>query len=291
MLNASLALVDGTAWSLSAADRLSEQFLERLGEALQLRPNRQRASGQSPYTRQIVLTSTKKPQALADSLPAALEAVRRNEPATCCVEPWNGDNETLAIQMMRLTTLMGAVAQQRGGALIHSALAIHPHPEGNTGVLLAGIGGTGKTTASNRLPAPWIPLCDDTVLVVRDAGGSCMAHPWPTWSRFFWGGNGGSWNTEQAVPLRGIFFLEQAAQDCAEPLGKAHAAAALTFSIKQVSKLMLKGLEEPLARELRLEWFESACSLTRLLPSYRLKLSLTGRFWLEIEHCLWQEAA
>ena len=102
---------------------------------------------------------------------------------------------------------------------MHGALA----EENGIGVILAAPGGTGKTTASDRLPAPWRSLCDDTTLVVRDSQGKYWGHPWPTWSRFLEGGPGGTWEVQEAVPLRGVFFLSQAPEDLTEPLGPGHA--------------------------------------------------------------------
>lgn len=77
--------------------------------------------------------------------------------------------------------------ENRGGLLLHGALAECKRQ----GVILAGPGTVGKTTASRRLRLPWHSLSDDATLVVRDRAGRFGAHPWPTWSRFMFGGSWG----------------------------------------------------------------------------------------------------
>lgn len=288
-----LTLRDGCAWQISASDDLAGRMVARLGGIMQLPA----AKMQEPDTRQLILATSDKTNSLDDTMPAAVQAVRCGAPAHCDLELANADEDLWFAQIMVFSTLFGVEAQRRGGALIHGALAARPDlggradREGLAGILLAAQGGTGKTTASNRLPPPWVSLCDDSTLVVRDEKGNYWAHPWPTWSRFLWGGKGGSWNTHDAVRLRAIFFLEQARLDQATPLGAGHAAASLVKAIEQASCLMTRGFDDALARALRLEWFEVACALARCLPSFHLELTLAGAFWQEIERCLQQEPA
>ncbi|MCI0478623.1 MAG: SynChlorMet cassette protein ScmC [Anaerolineales bacterium] len=260
----------------------------RLGEIMQLPAREDRTDHHVQTTRQLVLSARNKSRALGNSMPRAVCAVRRGEPAHCDLELADADDDLLFAQILHFTTLFGAEAQTRGGMLVHGALAVRTNLpglqdlEGLGGILLTAPGGTGKTTASNRLPAPWVSLCDDTTLIVRDARGEYWAHPTPTWSRFFNGGAGGSWNTSTAVPLCAIFFLEQASLDQAIRLGTGHAAAALVQSVAQASHLMTRDLDEAFARTLRSEWFENASALTRRVPSFHLQLTLTGEFWQEI---------
>jgi SynChlorMet cassette protein ScmC len=289
--NRSLALADGCDWLLSATDECAQGVVERLGEIMQLHVGNGARTVPSLETRQLVLTTSARPHALDHSRPDAIRAVRRGETAQCDLELADANEDLLFAQIMQLTTLFGAEAQIRGGALIHGALAARPNPQERTGILLTAPGGTGKTTASNRLPPSWISQCDDTTLIVRAADGEYWAHPWPTWSRFLWGGTGGSWPTQDAVRLCAIFFLEQAPLDQASPLGEGHAAASLVQSIEQASRLMVRGLDAPFARELRMEWFEVASALTRCHPCFHLQLTLTGPFWQEIERCLQHETA
>jgi hypothetical protein len=204
----------------------------------------------------------------------------------------------LTIGMSEVALAIAREAQSRGGALLHGALAeapIAPSPipaasQGGRGVLLAGPGTVGKTTASERLPPPWRALCDDATLVVRDAEGRYWAHPWPTWSRFYTldgvPGPGGSWDVQRAVPLRAVFFLSQSPEDRAEPLGLSQATAMLMESAEQVSRPMARSLREDERQALYREQLAAAEALARAVPTYTLQISLTGAFWQEIERVL-----
>jgi SynChlorMet cassette protein ScmC len=183
---------------------------------------------------------------------------------------------------VRLSLVLARKTQARGGALIHGALA----ERDGLGVILVAPGGTGKTTASNRLPAPWRSLCDDTTLVVRDPQGNYWAHPWPTWSRFLDGGPCGAWDVQNAVPVKGIFFLAQAAEDRVERVGPGQAVTLLGEFVGQVSAFMAPGLRPEELRALHLERFNNLCALARVIPAYMLHISLTGPFWQEIERVL-----
>lgn len=113
----------------------------------------------------------------------------------CALDP-EGDEGT-ALQLVQLSLAIASWAEDRGGLLLHGALAEHD----GRGAILAGPGGVGKTTASRRLPPSWRSLSDDVALVVRGVDGKYWAHPWPTWSRFMFGGPCGSWDVQHAVPL------------------------------------------------------------------------------------------
>jgi SynChlorMet cassette protein ScmC len=199
----------------------------------------------------------------------------------CILHPsdfWGG----LYGNLERLSLIFAREAQARGGVLIHGALA----ERDGMSVILAAPGGTGKTTASNRLPAPWRPLCDDTTLVVQDPQGNYWAHPWPTWSRFLDGGSGGTWDVQSAMPVKGIFFLDQAVEDRVERVGPGQAVSLLVECVRQASTLMAPGLSKEEVRALHLEWFNNLCDLARIVPAHVLHISMTGAFWQEIEKAL-----
>jgi SynChlorMet cassette protein ScmC len=205
-------------------------------------------------------------------------------PLICILPP--GTNDAMqTIQMTDLATMIASETLPRGGLLIHGALA----ERDGSGVILAAPSGTGKTTASNRLPPPWHSLSDDATLVVRDGYGNYVAHPWPTWSRFFENGPGGSWEVERGVPLAAVFFLSQSPEDHAEPLNIGEAAAYLMGSVHQTMGI-------PARAGCTLEESESLCemelaavsALVNEIPAYFLHFSLTGRFWDEIASVLEQ---
>jgi len=199
----------------------------------------------------------------------------------CTLRPCNNSDD-LFINLVCLSLVIARDIQARGGVLIHGALA----ERDGSGVLLAAPGGTGKTTASNRLPASWSSLCDDTTLVLPDPHGNYWAHPWPTWSRFLYGGNGGVWDVQRAVPLKVIFFLAQADADRTERVGAGQAASSLMESAKQASLFMRHDLCQEKSRDLQLKCFNNLCALARVIPAHVLHISLTGAFWKEIEQVI-----
>ena len=220
------------------------------------------------------------------------------------------DPDYYACMLMIFSTLLGTVAQHYGGGLMHAALG----EVNGKGFLMAAPGGIGKSTASSRLPAPFISHCDDTTLVVKDKAGNFRAHPFPTWSRFYWGGAGGAWKFENPLPLLSIFYLSQSEKDFVTVLNMAEKVSCCVAAFEQAShlltrtnsnkdKLILKnsGSEIPKekdwfaigndpdnnsCREIRMQWFENALMMSKQLPAYKLNLSPAGNFWELIEKCL-----
>jgi len=259
-----MVLADGSRWSIQAGDEQALAVVSRLREVMQL------SGGQGPSSRLLVRV---------DGRGGVLD---RCGDEVVCVLPEAKDDDGLYVQLMQLSMVVAREAQTRGGVLLHGGLA---EWKGH-GVVLAAPGGTGKTTASGRLPSPWRSLCDDMTLVVRDAQGHYWAHPWPTWSCFLWGGSGGSWDVEDAVPLKGIFFLSRADEDRVERVGSGQGVSLLVECAQQASQLMTRGLSKEEKRALQLERFNNLCALTRTIPSHLLHISLTGTFWLEMERML-----
>jgi hypothetical protein len=274
-----LVLADGSHWEIAAGDEESASIVSQLGRAMQLRETTGaiKPSDHGILCRLFVQVDTQ--TSMADCyIPFASE----NDGVVVCVlnpcDYWGGP----FVNLVRLSLIFAREAQTRGGVLIHGALA----ERDGIGVILAAPGGTGKTTASNRLPAPWRSLCDDTTLVVRDPQGSYWAHPWPTWSRFIDGGPGGTWDVQSAVPVKGIFCLAHGVKDRVERVGPGQAVSLLGESVGQVSSFMAPGLRKDEIRALHLERFNNLCALARIVPAHILHISLTGTFWQEIEQAL-----
>ncbi len=176
-------------------------------------------------------------------------------------------------------------SQDSGGIPLHSALAARD----GKGVVLMGTGGAGKSTCYRRLPPPWEALCDDEVLVVRDEHRRFLGHPFPTWSNFRGQKGPTSWFTQRGVPMAAIFYLEQAEKDDVLPIGQGHAA----LLINQAAWQVWRGCSEALRssegcgqRSFGLQIVENACALARSVPAFTLRVSLTGRFWENIERVL-----
>jgi len=171
----------------------------------------------------------------------------------------------------------------RGGVPFHGALLEHR----GQGVVLAAPGGTGKSTCSRRAPSPWQGRCDDEVLVVRDPSGRYLAHPFPTWTDYLWERAPNTWNVADAIPLAGLFFLEKSPEDEVIPLVGAKAAVAASQSAEQLIALQfLRCVTTEATREIRRTLFNNACTLARQIPAFRLRVTLTGKFWEKIEAAL-----
>jgi len=272
-----LALADGNHWEIAAGDEDAAAIVSQLGCAMQLRLHSD-ASENVERGRTFRLL------------------VQVNAAVGDCYVPLASKNNGVAVvnlyscerqgephfNFTRLSLVFAREAQACGGILIHGALA----EKDGMGVILAAPGGTGKTTASDRLPFPWKSLCDDTTLVVRDPQGVYLAHPWPTWSRFQNGGAGGTWDVQKAVPLRAVFVLAQANEDRAEAIGPGHAVSLLSECVRQASQFMPWGLFREEVHALHLERFNNLCALVRVIPAHVLHIRLRGAFWKEIEQVL-----
>ena len=162
-----------------------------------------------------------------------------------------------------------------GGLPLHSALVEF----NSNGILLIGPGGSGKTTSCRRLPALWQPLCDDEVLILPESTGKYRAHPFPTWSELLWYKTGRTWNVEQSLPIKAIFLIHKSDTDEVRRIGRGMAATALTNSALQVcNKGWRKIKPEAIIKHKKL-LFNSACNLANSVKTYKLNLSLEGRFW------------
>jgi len=172
-----------------------------------------------------------------------------------------------------------------GGFPAHAALV---ERDGH-GVLLAASGDTGKSTCCRRLPSPWSAVCDDETLIVRDAKNRYRAHPFPTWGDYIRQYDKTTWNVERHVPLSAIFFLEQAKQDQVVSIGQAHTAERIYLSSLQGYRGHYIHMDSVEQRRFRARLFENAADLATTCPAYRLRVSLTGRFWEEMERVLDKE--
>jgi len=173
-------------------------------------------------------------------------------------------------------------AQNSGGLPLHAALV---EREG-IGILLAGRGGTGKTTCCHRIPPPWRALCDDETLIVCTDKKQYFVHPFPTWGNYFREGSVRTWNVREHFPLSAIFFLEQANIDEAIPIRQGRAAAFINQAATHVCRRGWVNLNQEKRRVLRKKLFENACDLAKTVPVYKLRVNLKGRFWERIEDVL-----
>ncbi|MFH1269168.1 MAG: SynChlorMet cassette protein ScmC [Planctomycetota bacterium] len=264
-----LLLADGARWLIRPRNDEAAKIVARLGEATCLGP----AQGRGRRLDVVVDGRSRE----AGRVPVAGD----RDPVRCVLSPPE-DEDMLTIQMTYLSLAVARDVQTRGGLLLHGALA---ERDGN-GIILAGPGNVGKSTASRRLPHPWKSLCDDTCLVVRDGQDRYWAHPWPTWSEFYQNVPGGTWDVQQAVPLKAVFFLQQSCKDSVEAINASQAQAMLMESAGQVSRSMTRKCSDREIRAVHAEQMAAATAMASAVPAHMLHVSLTGKFWEEIEKVL-----
>lgn len=168
-----------------------------------------------------------------------------------------------------------------GGLPVHGALV----ELGGAGVILAGRSGEGKSTACRRLEAPWRVLGDDLCVVVPCEGGY-RAHPLPTWSALRESDDWRACRSGESVCLRAVFFLEQSAEDECRLLKKSAAAISLAASALEVFRSIDFEFPRREGIDVKQALYASAASLGLAIPSFILRISLTGRFWEKIEEVL-----
>ena len=157
------------------------------------------------------------------------------------------------------------------------------------GVLLAAKGGTGKSTCCRRIPEPWQACSDDEALVTVDSNGHYEVHSFPTWSDLFFNNtndNARTWDVQHHVPLSAIFFLEQSKTDEAVPIGSGVAAGYTYLYATQGYTRSLLGMDHEGQKQENMKIFDDTCRMAKKVPAYMLKVSLTGRFWEEIDRVL-----
>jgi SynChlorMet cassette protein ScmC len=264
----SLALENGHTWSIVACNGYGVEVANFLARSMLLKPMSTIGSDQ-----QLLV--------IKDTCSEDINITTgKNEPTVCQLASVNGDD--FVIQLMQLSLVISSQVEKHGGILIHGALA----EKDGKGIILAGPGGVGKTTASRRLPPPWISHSDDCTLIVRDKHEVYHAHPWPTWSNFMFGGDGGAWDVQHSIPLEAIFILTQNDKERVEIIEQGQAVCLLNESAEQAWYILSNDLDDNKKQAMNLQRFNNICELTKNIPSYLLHLSENGSFWKEIEQVL-----
>jgi len=165
--------------------------------------------------------------------------------------------------------------------LTRGALPVHAASADRNGrsVIVAAAGDTGKTTTVRRLKPPWVERGDDAALLLPRRQGFEL-HPLPTWSEFIYGTNPlAAWDFEKGTDLGGIFFLQQANQDRAEPLP----APVATMMLYRSAMEALGPLQKQISPDLRTRIFETAADIIRVTPALILHATLRGDVQESIE--------
>ncbi len=171
---------------------------------------------------------------------------------------------------------------KHGGGPVHAAFAGF---EGK-GILITAPGNTGKTTCISRLPAYWEALSDDTALVVNNAVGQYRVHPLPTWSDYLCNRKRTTFNLEYSLPLEAVYFLEQAESDEVIKLTKGQAAQEFFESFKQSWNTYWHRMDDDKKKTKQMQVLDNSIKLSKSIPCYRLKATLHGEFWENIEKML-----
>jgi hypothetical protein len=272
-----LATADGLGWRFCAKGKKSVLLVSRFKQVMGM--NRKAPTSLAFHkTRQIknISVSISANEIRWRDLPAACAGE-----VSCRVGPVSSPVK-MVFQLTRISKVVAHASEKNGGLLVHGALA-----EWNgIGVILAGPGGVGKTTASNRLPRPWRSLSDDNTLIVKSPDGTYWAHPWPTWSRFRQGDMDGSWDVQSAVKLELICMLSQKDGDRVFRLPIRQAISELVDVSGQTFFLMANDMDKVVIRRINLMRFHNAVAISKKIPICRLEVSLNGNFWEKIEEFL-----
>lgn len=262
-----ITLANGQSWNFCPTDPESFDAVSRLALIMDLN------HGQSGQTIYIATNKNK----------GEYPAIPHPNLPSICILPIGYNEDLKFIQTCNLARFLAFQALPHGGLLIHGALI----ERDGIGVILAAPGGTGKTTASNRVREPWRSLSDDATIIVKNSTGDYYAHPWPTWSRFFENGPGGRWHVERAVRLKGLFFLNRAEENSVKPLDVPEAIAYLMESVNSMLHPLSRHPKEKKEIEeiYKLE-LHAVHVLTQFVPVYTLNISLEGPFWEEIDGVL-----
>jgi SynChlorMet cassette protein ScmC len=171
---------------------------------------------------------------------------------------------------------------ENNGAPFHATLA----EIRGKGVLIAASGGTGKSTCYNRLPKYWNPLADDNALAVRIEDNNYRVHPMPTWSDHLWNSKKSTFDSSYSVPLKGMFFLEQSEKDEVISLSRSDALREVYESMKQIWETYWEKTSKKEKQNMSRKLFDTAFNIVKQVPCYKLKATLHGKFWKEIENVL-----
>ena len=290
-----LKLSDDSGWWLTATPEW-QHWLDRLARIMELRlgPRKGRpgvvfgGEGKTiPLTQDMGMGSDLWPWGLCELRSFRFSGHPGTGDIFCEIRPRPGDDQfdpdmIDAIKMHYAVYPFYLKAIQNGGLPIHGALF---EREGRT-VLLAASGNTGKTTCCRRIPEPWKALADDAVLVVRTEDGNYRAHPFPSWNDHIKNRADTSWDVQSSYPLDAIFFLEQSPVDEVVPLGQGKTALGLSDAAFEGIIAIRAMMEPEMLRRFRLKKLDNASAMARHLSGYVLRVSLTGRFWEEMEKVL-----
>jgi SynChlorMet cassette protein ScmC len=280
-----LELSDGTKYGFAAADELVK-YLNMLVKMLTL----EEAEKDEEFNKRFIFIARKNAAAIPDVF-RKLRPVKPNlyfeilyrDPLPDVYFDINTD--LIEHQGMHISAFSSALKivnkhyVDKGGATMHTAFA---GLCGN-GVLITATANTGKTTSIERLPEYWEKLSDDLALLISMPGGKYNVHPLPTWSNYIMQKRESPVNMKHHLPLKAVFFLEQSKTDEVLPLTAGEAAMRIFRSLQRESERLLPKMTEIEKKKTDTRLFDTATNLARSIHCYKLKATLHGQFWKEIE--------
>jgi SynChlorMet cassette protein ScmC len=290
-----MKLANGRSWGLTATPSAGS-WLEKMADMLGLE------SGRSECESNVIFTTKddrKIPEILAlfssditsgngwKNLKLPPVSIHYKEDQSHVVFELGGQEFELieSIWVMLFAHYIYRWAEEQCGLPLHAALLEHD----DRGFAIIAPGGTGKSTCSRRVHAPWRSLCDDEALVIHDEAGLYYAHPFPTWSMLLGKEAEGFeklWHVPMGVPLKGIFILEQSPSDEILPISQAEAALYIYDSACQTCPRIWSYYSPEELRASKRILFENACLMSKSIPAFILRASLTGRFWEHMEQAI-----
>jgi len=191
------------------------------------------------------------------------------------------DEDDYVALILQISTLLYPIVDQlvsQGGLPVHAGVLAR---DGKC-LIIPAAGNIGKSTCCRRMPPPWISPADDLAMVVRCPDEKYRLHPLPTWSRMIIDRQEKPGSIQRSFELSGMFFLEQADTDEVLTLGGGEAAGKLLSSASD-GLMAYKRYGPEIVKPLKALLFKNACNISRAVPSYRLRATLTGQFWEGME--------
>lgn len=285
-----LSLADGTLWFI-AGDTQLEEWVDRMAIIMNLKQgdgNRSqfldfihKNDSEKPVELKIGAKGPELPDGISCPVDLQFNDMGMSTHLTCEIDN-SGKGVIDYINMSYSLYPIFCRNLIKGGLPLHSSLIEFQ----GRGILLAGPGDTGKTTCCSRLPENWKPMCDDETLVVFNKKQTYHAHPFPTWSNYFWERSEPTYDVQYALPVSAIFFLEQHATDEVISLGQGESAAMICQSSMQMFARFLRNTDKESKSKHLSTIFSNACQMAKAIPAFKLRVSLNGRFWEKIETVL-----
>lgn len=203
--------------------------------------------------------------------------------AVTLLEQSGDDPKSRTLSFKALIITLAALMQQHGAIFLHAATLV----KNDEAVIIAASSGGGKSTTASRVPPPWHAPGDECCIALRDSDGY-VVHVIPTWSAVLDDTHRSlRWDTKKSYRLRAFCVLMQDTKDEICRIGPAQSIAAITSSARQAAYIQLDRSGKDMNQLYFSECYRSAEEMSRTIPSYILRTTLTGQFWKILEEELW----